>query len=393
MKKKIIFVTEALWIGGIETALINLLNQFDYDKYDVTLLILQAKLNMVEHVNSKCHLLIADREKAYSFETPYRYKRLYHLTEEATHPSTIHKILMNVVPAIKWIENRLYISYIRKMMKDKYYDVAIIYSDVVAEISVRAIKANKYIMFYHHGAMRHVYHDKVAYEKCDKIIAVSENQTRELKEFSPKYVDKIDTIHNVIDIEGIRVKSLYPMEDNFDQSKFNIVSVGRIAYEKGMDIAVHACAKLVEAGIDNICWWIVGEGPRTDDLKKIIVELHMENYVYLVGVKKNPYPYIRQADLYVQTSRVESFGMTIKEALVLGKPIISTRTAGGQELIIDGINGSCCDVSSASVAEAIKFLYKNSKEVDRYCKFLKVIDFEEENKNSMLKLYDLLERE
>ena len=86
MKKKIIFVTKALWIGGIETALVNLLNHFDYQKYDVTLLVLHAELNLLEQINPNCRILITDREKTYTFSEKYQFSRLYHLTEEAENP-------------------------------------------------------------------------------------------------------------------------------------------------------------------------------------------------------------------------------------------------------------------------------------------------------------------
>ena len=181
MKKKIIFVTKALWIGGIETALVNLLNYFDYERFDVTLLVLRAELDMLEQIHPKCRVIIVDREKKYSFEKEYKYKKLYHLTEKTENPSKLHRIMMWSVPLIKWTENRLYIRYIRKMMKQEYFDTAVIYSDVVAETAIRAIKADKYLMFYHHGAMRHVYHDAIAYKQCEKIIVVSSNQAEELK--------------------------------------------------------------------------------------------------------------------------------------------------------------------------------------------------------------------
>lgn len=190
MKKKIIFVTKALWIGGIETALVNLLNNFDYKNYDVTLLVLHSELDMKEQINSKCRLIIIDREQTFSFNNAYKYKNLYHLTEEPDNPSRLHNMMMWAVPAIKWIENRLYVRYIRNLMKGESFDTAIIYSDVVAEAAICSVKADKYLMFYHHGAMRHVYHDKIAYKKCEKIIAVSENQANELRKFVPKYEKK-----------------------------------------------------------------------------------------------------------------------------------------------------------------------------------------------------------
>lgn len=361
MKKKIIFVTKALWIGGIETALVNLLNYFDYEKYDVTLLVLHAELDMKEQVNPKCRVMIADRERTYSFDEEYPYKRLFHLTERTEHPSKIHQAMMWTVPMIRWIENRLYIRYIRKMMKNEHFDTAVIYSDAVAEVGVRAINADKYIMFYHHGAMRHEYHDEIAYKKCEKIIAVSNNQAEELKKYVPKAKNKIIVIHNLTDVDGIRRKALQETMENFDDTKFNIVSVGRVSREKGMDIAVKVCARLVQDGFENIRWWIVGDGPAMKEVQDTIAETGMEKYVKLVGMKDNPYPYIGQADLYVQPSRFESFGLTIAEALALGKKVIATDTMGARENLIDTDYGVVCPNGIHEMARVIESEIENSK--------------------------------
>lgn len=354
MKKKIIFVTKALWIGGIETALINLLNYFDYEKYDVTLLVLHAELDMLERIHLQCRVMIADREKTYTFEEAYQFSRLYHMTEETDNPSLLHKMMMWTVPAIKWVENRLYINYIRDLMKDEHFDTAIIYSDVVAETAIRAINADQFLMFYHHGAMRHVYHDKIAYKKCNKIIAVSENQANELKKFIPSAADKIISIHNLTDVEGICAKATQPTTETFDETKFNIVSVGRVSYEKGMDIAVRVCTKLVEDGFDDVRWWIVGGGPAMQEVQDTIAETHMEDYVITVGMQSNPYPYIRQADLYVQPSRYESFGLTIMEALILDKKVVSTDTFGAREILSRRDDCALCKVDVTLLADTVK---------------------------------------
>ncbi len=361
---RIIFVTKALWIGGIETALVNLLNHFDYKKYDVTLLVLRAELDMLEQINPNCRVLIIDRDKTYSFKEPYRFSRLYHITEKVAHPSLLHKMMMWTVPMIKWIENRLYIYYVRKLMNSENFDTAIIYSDVVAETAIRAINANKYLMFYHHGGMRHVYHDKIAYKKCEKIIAVSKKQAENLKKFVPQYAEKIMVIPNMTDVDGIRSKGGMPCEDTFDNSKINIVSVGRVSYEKGMDIAVNACARLVADGIRNIQWWIIGDGPEMKELQDLVLRLNMEEYVKLVGMKSNPYSYIVQANLYVQPSRVESFGLTIVEALLLGCTVLSTNTDGAQEIL--GEKGNLCDVSIVGLTKICEdiILKQNFNSVD-----------------------------
>lgn len=389
MKKRILFVTKALWIGGIETALVNLLNHFDYDKYEVTLLILHAELDMKEQINPKCRLLVADREQAISFDSAYKYKKLFHLTEETENPSKLHKALMWVVPAIKWAENRLYIRYIYNAMKEEFFDTCIIYSDVVAEMAIKAIKADKFLMFYHHGAIRHVYHDMIAYKKCDKIIAVSENQASELRKYVPLAADKIITIHNLTDVEGIRAKAGQPTAETFDDTKFNIVSVGRVSHEKGMDIAVYVCAKLVQEGFDNVRWWIVGDGPAMQEVQDAIRETHMENHVMTVGMKGNPYPYIRQADMYVQPSRFEGYPMTILEALVLGKSVISTANSGAMEILEDGMTGLMASVDVNDITNTVRMLLKNPGKLQNLNSNVRSIDFGQRN----LQYVAMLERE
>ena len=390
MKKKIIFVTKALWIGGIETALVNLLKYFNYDKYDVTLLVLKAELDMLDQIHPKCHILIADREQMVSFQEPYKYKRLYHLTEEPDQPSGFHKIMMWSVPVIRWIENRFYIRYIRKMMRQEKYDTAVIYSDVAGETAVRAIKADKYLMFYHHGAMRHVYHDRVAYKKCEKIITVSANQAEKLRHFVPRYAQKVIVLPNLTDVDGVKRKGQLLSEEVFDTEKFNIVSVGRIAYEKGMDFAVSVCAKLVNAGFRNIQWWIVGDGPEMNNLKKQIQSLNMEEYINLVGMKQNPYPYIKQADLYVQPSRVESFGLTIAETLILGKPVLATNTDGAQAMLVDGQTGILCDIGEMDLFKNCCEILQDRSIINKIEKNLQLYNYKDENRKKIKELEKLL---
>ena len=141
------------------------------------------------------------------------------------------------------------------------------------------------------------WHDEIGYRKADKIIAVSNGVELKLRAFRPKYADKMTFIHNLTDIEGIRAKAEETIAEIFQADMFHIVSCGRVAYEKGMDLAVEACAKLVAMGHGNIHWWIIGGGPAEADVRAKISQLHMENYVTMLGMKSNPYPYIKKADL------------------------------------------------------------------------------------------------
>ena len=390
MKKKIIFVTKALWIGGIETALVNLLNHFDYQKYDVTLLVLHAELDLLEQINPNCRILITDREKTYTFSEKYQFSRLYHLTEEAENPSRLHKMLMWTTPVIKWIENRLYIRYIRRCLNEEHFDTCVIYSDVAAETAIRAVAADRYLMYYHHGAMRHVYHDSIAYRRCEKIIAVSENQANELKRFVPYAADKVMVIHNLTDVEGIRQKAEQSIQEVFDPQRFHIVTVGRVSREKGMDIAVRVCAKLVESGRKDICWWIVGDGPAMQEVRALVTDLGVEPYMKLVGMKGNPYPYIRQANLYVQPSRFEGYPMTILEALVIGQPVISTDNNGAKEIIEDSYTGLLCTANVDELTRVIDEVIIKTDKRDVLRKNVMTIDFYFQNNQCIEQLEKVL---
>lgn len=388
MKKKIIFVTEALWIGGIETALVNLINRIDYKKYDVTLLVLQAELDMLDRINSNCRVLIADRDITYSFDKPYQHSRLYHLTEATDKPSHLHKLMMWTVPIIRWVENRAYICYIRNLMKEEYFDTAIIYSDRTTETTIRAINAKKYLLMYHNAIMEKAYHDEIGYKKSEKIIAVSDCKAEDLKKFRSKYRNKIIAIHNIVDIDDIISRSHTEISVPFNEKDFNLVTCGRLAHQKAIDWAIIACRKLIDRGYNELQWWVLGGGPDEKKLKKQIEDAGIGDHFHLLGIKDNPYPYIAGSDLYVQTSRYENYSVVILEAMVLCKPILATRPAADQQ-IQSGINGMLCDAEPFAIADSIEYLYKNLYEREKYVSYLQENSFENENEQIMQAFYNL----
>ena len=389
MKKKLIFVTEALWIGGIETALINLLHRIDYDKYEVTLLVCKAALELKNRVPSECELLIIDRDCVYSARKKYPFSRLYHLTERSEHPSVLHKAFMWVTPLVKWMENEFFIQYVKKEMRNQKYNTAVIYSDRVAEITVRGIVADKYLMFYHNALLEKRYHDEIAYKKCDTIIAVSESKADELKAYRPRYADKIIDVHNLVDIDRIIIASKEKMPISYPRDAFNIVTCGRLAHQKGIDWAILACRKLLDEGYESMQWWIVGGGPDEDELRKQIRSTGVEEHFHLLGMKNNPYPYIANADLYVQPSRYENYSVVMLEAMVLCKPILATVPAGEMQ-IISGENGLLCEANPVSIAQSIEYLYLHREKREKYVRYLKDNSLEKQNKEIMDKLYSLL---
>lgn len=390
MKKKLIFITEALWIGGIETALVNLLNRLDYDRYNVTCLILRDCQEMAYRITPQCRLIVSDRQHAVTFQEGYRYKRMYNLTEEPQHAPKLRRLIWRILRLIlRAPEARRYAAYVKKQMGGEHFDTAVIYSDRAAESAVRAVSADRFLMFYHHGAMRKEYHDDLGYRRAEKVIAVSEVLAEKLKAYRPQYAGKIISVNNLIDVSGVREKSLEIPETVFPKNCFNIVSCGRLAPAKGMDLAVAACAKLVQDGLTDIHWWIVGGGPDEASLLAQIRALGVERYVTLLGMQDDPYPYIRQADLYVQPSRFEGHCVTVLEARLLAVPILATRNAA-EEQIEDGKTGRLCKPDSASIADAAAELYRMPELRQAFRDALRRYDFEHDNAIILQELYALL---
>ena len=391
-KKKIIFVTEALWIGGIETALVNLLNRMDYERYDVTCLVIRGSLEFADRIPSQCRLIVSDREKTFTFPEAYKYSWLYHLTEESANPSRLHRAMMWAVPAVKWIENRLYIHYIQKQMRGEHFDTCVIYSDRTAEIAVRGIRADKYLLFYHHGAMRREYHDEIGYRKSEKIIAVSEKIMDALRAFRPAYADKIMVLHNLVDIQSVLKESKDILEQSFPKDQFHLVSCGRLCEAKGYDWAITAMKILLDKGYADLHWWIVGGGPEEAKLRKLIEQAGVSGNFHLLGMQNNPYPYIAAADLYVQPSRYESYSVVILEAMVLCKPILATIPAAEMQ-IRSGENGLLCEANPESIAGGIEYLYLHREEREKYVQALRKNSLEKNNKEIVSSLYRLLDGE
>ena len=388
MTKKLIFVTEALWIGGIETALVNLLNHLDYKKYDVTCLILCDEQQMAERITRKCRLLVADRQKPVSFPKAYKYRRIFNLMEEPQNASSIRRMLWRVLCfLLRAPEACLYASYLRKQLHEEHFDTAVIYSDRTAETAVRAVNADNFLMFYHHGGMRKVYHDFLGYKKSRRIIAVSGKQAEELRAFRPAYADKIIAINNLTDIEAVREKSQLTPEFVFPKEQINLVSCGRLAVEKGFDLALNACDILRKQELPLFHWWIIGGGPEEKTLLKYAHENNLTPYITFLGMQSNPYQYIVQGDIYVQPSRIEGHPLTVLEAQVLGRPILATRTDGSTAILIHKQTGMLCDVTAQSIADGVCELIKNIKLRETLAVNVSAIDFEAQNDMILGQLY------
>lgn len=149
-----------------------------------------------------------------------------------------------------------------------------------------------------------------------------------------------------------------------------IVSIGRLTDVKRFDRAVEAAKILKDNGI-NFIWILIGSGELENNLKELIKQFGLEKEFILAGVKANPYPYIKNADIFVQTSDNEGKSMVIDEAKILGKPIVVTNYMTVRDVIKDGEDGMIADFTPESVAEKIMMIIEDKSLRDRIISNLK----------------------
>lgn len=241
---------------------------------------------------------------------------------------------------------------------DNNYDIAISYcqNGYSPHYVIDKVKADKKILFYHHGSYdekgRQKRLDYRCYLKYDKFVAVSQSAKEMLSNHFPKLADKICVVNNLVDDTHIinLSKSKCPINEN--RKRFEICTVGRLSPEKGQRTALEAAKRLKESGL-KFRWWFVGDGSDMEYCRSFIADNNLSDCCILAGLQTNPYPFMRCCDLYVQPSKVEADPITIREARILGKRILATNISALQDALSDYEYGSVCQNDSISMSSSI----------------------------------------
>ena len=165
-----------------------------------------------------------------------------------------------------------------------------------------------------------------------------------------------------IDADGIRERAKQPCDLQRSKDKPLIVSVSRLVTEKQIDMLLAACEKLRETMDFEL--WIIGDGPERPKLETHIKNKRLD-FARMLGGKENPFPYLRQADLFVSASLTESYGLSAQEALVLGIPVVAVGCRGIRESLGDCF-GLLVDNSAAALAEGIRTMLQTPGMLEQY---------------------------
>lgn len=357
---RIAFVNTDMNVGGIPKASIPLLRELA-KHHEVTLILTNGGGEIISEV--------PDNVKIKVLSSPNFRSQLISAIMLGRLFSAI-KSLVAYKKANNWIDSLYARICLKEKLKDKY-DLAIAYFGMNAKCvftTLECIQASKRVAFMHgeHPFKKDELHViEKYYVRFDRLFSVS-NACRlyYIKDF-PACEQIFDVFYNMMDIKSIKEKAEKPLLDDsfFDKSKRHIVTVGRISPEKGQIMIPEVADKLLSVNNDFV-WHIIGDGADFERLKALIKDKGLQNNVILHGNAINPYPYIKAADIYVQPSYTEGYCLTIREAAILGRPIIATKVGGAGELFKDGHDIILCSPSIESIFEKISMLISNKKVCD-----------------------------
>ena len=235
----------------------------------------------------------------------------------------------------------------------KRYDLAISYMNGPTNYYViDKVTAKKKILWIHNEFEKldvNYDYERNYYEKADRVVTISQDCVDSFARVYPDLRKKALVLENISSPETIRnAAKLVPEDDFFQYEGLKIVSIGRLAPQKGYEIAIDAAAKIKKQGIEFV-WYILGEGELRAELERLIKTNELVKEVKLVGIKENPYPYIAGCDIFAQTSRYEGKSIALDEAKILNKPILVTNYAtvgasinnGENGLIVGGVRRMC----------------------------------------------------
>jgi len=367
MTKNLLFIMPGLSSGGGERSLVNLLSQVDYDEYQVDLFLLNHDGLFMEFIPQNVRLLpLPDK---YQLFTLAMWKSTSLLLFKGKFGLAYHRAMFA-------LKNRLFRStalreqYSWKHMSKFLDTLAQPYDTVIGFMektsiyfSVDKVQANTKVGWIHidYDQLGMDPHFDVSYFKqLDHIVTVSEECADILKNRFPHERDKISVIHNIVSPEVIKQLADQHKHESRDakDEEISILSIGRLHSQKAFELAIEACRKLVDKGYP-VQWRIIGEGEERQKLTDLIQANGLENHFTLLGLKSNPYPYLKQADLYVQTSRFEGKSIAIDEAKILNKPIVVTRFSTAKDQIEDGVDGLIVDMNAEAVAAGIETLIQD----------------------------------
>lgn len=343
--KRILFLIPNLSVGGAEKVLVNLVNNMDTSKYDITVMTLFG--GGVNEQFLKSHI-----KYKYCFKKTFRGNS---------------QILKLFSPKILY----------KRFIKDRY-DIIVSYLEgptarIVSGCTddstklVSWIHCHQYTLKGMSYAFRSVKEALNCYSRFCYTVCVSEGVKKDFSSITG-FKDNIGVLYNTNETSVIIDLSNEPLELNVDENTINICLVGKIAKSKGVDRILRVHRKLLSEGFNTHLYYL-GVGPEEDNLKAYISREGIGNKVTFLGYQTNPYKYIKACDLFICASFAEGFSTAATEALIVGTPVVTVEVSGMKEMLGENNEyGIVTDNTEDALYEGIKKMLITPGMLEDYAK-------------------------
>lgn len=364
--KSILFMLINMNIGGTEKALINMLHELQKEKYKVTVLLLEKYGGFLDQIPDWVEVKYLDEYKnlkKYINEPPK--KNVKELLSKKEYINAFNLFLSYCISKLK-DDISYYYKYLLTDVSDleEEYDIAVAYAgpmDFITYFVANKIRAKKRVQWIHFDISKIGFNKRFAekmYSKFDKIFVVSEEGKNKLNLLIPSLSDKTEVFFNII--SSTFIKNMAENEEGFNDNYngIRILTVGRLSREKGQDITISVLEKLIKQGYE-VRWYCIGEGNMKKELEDMVKNKNLQENYILLGSKRNPYPFMKECDIYVQSSRHEGYCITLAEARCFNNPIITTNFTGANEQIRNEKTGLIVNFNQDEMYTAIKRIIKD----------------------------------
>lgn len=308
--KKLLFAAYSFDIGGIEKALITLANQLQKIGYDVTIVLEKKQGIFLEELNQNIHVIEY---------TPSENKNV------------IKRKIVNLVKRICFqfhYQNKFDFS----ACFATYSNVASFVSRVASRNSCLWGHADYLTLFNHEEEAVKKFFIEKKYNQFKHIVFVSKEGKESFLKIFPEMKDKTIVCNNMIDGEKIIKMANEKIELQKDQDKITFINVGRQEEKQKRLTRIIAAAKKIKEDHYPFKVLLIGDGPENKRYQELVKKEQLEDVIFFLGEKQNPYPYFKIADCVLLTSEYEGYPVVFLESFILNKPIITTKVSDYEEV-------------------------------------------------------------
>lgn len=352
-KKKILFRIRSLEMGGVVRVLIDILKNISKEHLEITVLVNLDQGELKDEIPKDIRLISICRGK-----------------EDMSQNQLIQKIQLTLRLLKLKVLNRF--PSLMKIYYKEIYDTEIAFGKSEVEMVLKSPqKQSKKIAWVHWEFSHEPELNKSdlmiqQLQKFDHVVFCSENVRKQVKELYGVDFLNSTVIHNVIYPDIIQEKSKQFVSDKpkIKLELFKFSSIGRVQNNKGYPVLLKIHKRLMEEGLFHQIT-IIGNGDKLNELKEKSKVLGVEDTFLLLGNKNNPFPYIIDSDFFILPTQSEAYPLSIKEALVLGIPLLVCDVGGVNEILTDNIDGLLMDYDEEDIYNKMKLVLTDESLVNR----------------------------